>query len=159
NDTAGGSVTYFYATSPKGGSAEVFLDGHDMGPVNYNGPSGSNRSPVFGVSNTYTYTTGGQHTLEIRPIHDGVFIDGFCLPSSATAIGTPAAHPGATSQSLATQSAGQALQSSITLPTGTQAISISAEPGVGGRIQVVLINPSGAVVQTVNSSSGVAILE
>ena len=47
--------------------------------------------------------------------------------------------------------------SSITLPTGTQAIS--AEPSVAVPIQLVLINPSGTMVQTVNSSSGVAILE
>jgi hypothetical protein len=155
-----GTVTYFYATSPKGGSAEVFVDGVDKGPVNYNGPSGSNRSPIFGVSTSYPYgmTANGQHTLEIRPIHDAVFIDRFCI-GDATPTGTPAAHPGTTSQSLATQSAGQALLSSITLPTGTQAISIAAEPSVAVPIQLVLIDPSGTVVQTVNSSSGVAILE
>ena len=66
---------------------------------------------------------------------------------------------GTTSESLATQSAGHTLLSSITLPTGTQAISIAAEPSVAVPIQLVLINPSGTVVQTVNKSSGVAILE
>ena len=96
--------------------------------------------------------------LEIRPIHDAVYIDGFCI-GNATATGSPAAHPGNTSESLATQSAGQSLLSSITLPTGTQAISIAAEPNVAVPIQLVLINPSGTVVQTVNSSSGLAILE
>src|SRR3982074_353677 len=49
--------------------------------------------------------------------------------------------------------------SSITLPTGTQAISVAAEPSVAVPIQLVLIDPSGTVVQTVSSSSGVAILE
>jgi hypothetical protein len=163
DDTAlTGSVTYFYATSTKGGSADIYLDNVKVDTVSYNGSSGSNRSPVFAVApKTYSYssTMGVHHTLEIRPIHDGVFIDGFCLPHSATPTGTPAAYPGATSQSLATQSAGQTLLSSITLPTGTQAISIAAEPSVAVPIQLVLINPSGAVVQTVNSSSGVAILE
>jgi hypothetical protein len=163
DDTAlTGSVTYFYATSTKGGSADIYLDNVKVDTVSYNGSSGSNRSPVFAVApKTYNYssTMGVHHTLEIRPIHDGVFIDGFCLPPSATPTGTPAAHPGATFQSLATQSAGQALLSSITLPTGTQAISIAAEPSVAVPIQLVLIDPSGTVVQTVNSSSGVAILE
>jgi hypothetical protein len=165
-DTVPGSITYFYATSKKGGNAEVFLDNTDMGPVNYLGPTGSNRSPVFGASKSYGYgiTTNGQHTLEIRPIHNGadgnngVYIDWFCL-GNATATGQPAVHPGNTSQSLATQSAGQALLSNITLPSGTQAISIAAESSVAVPIQLVLINPSGTVVQTVNSSSGVAILE
>jgi hypothetical protein len=162
DDTAlTGSVTYFYATSLKGGSAEVFLDGVDMGPVSYVGPSGSNRSPAFGASKSFSYgpTMGGHHTLEIRPIHDGVYIDAFCLPTTATLTGSPAAHPGATSESLATQSAGQALLSSITLPAGTQAISIAAEPSVAAPIQLVLIDPSGAVLQTANSSTGVVVLE
>lgn len=51
------------------------------------------------------------------------------------------------------------MTSSITLPAGTRAISIAAEPSVAVPIQLVLINPSGTVVQTVKSSSGVAILE
>jgi hypothetical protein len=158
--TQTGTITYFYAISQKGGSAEVFLDHADMGPVYYNGTSGSNRSPIFGASKIYNYgmTANGQHTLEIRPIHDGVYIDGFCI-GNATPTGTPAAHPGNTSESLATQSAGQALLNSITLPAGTQAISIAAESSIAVPIQLVLINPSGTVVQTVNSSSGVAILE
>jgi len=158
-----GSVTYFFATSPKGGLAEVFIDSQDMGPVNYYGPSGSNRSPAFGPSASksfsYGFTIGGHHTLEIRPIHDAVYVDGFCLPPSATVTGTPPAHPGNSSESLVTQSAGQALLSNITLPVGTQAISIAAESNVAVPIQLALINPSGTVVQTVNSSSGVAILE
>jgi hypothetical protein len=154
------SIIYFYATSPKGGSAEVYIDGVDKGMVSYNGASGSNRSPGAFVSAPFTYSpnSSGDHTLEIRPIHDAVYIDGFCI-GNATATGSPAVHPGSTSQSLNTQSAGQALLSSITLPTSTQAISIAAEPNLAVPIQLVLINPSGTVVQTVNSSSGVAILE
>ena len=160
SDATQTSITYFYATSPKGGSAELYIDGVDKGPVNYNGTSGSNRSPGAFVSRPFTYspTIDGNHTLEIRPLHDAVYIDGFCI-GNATATGSPAAHPGNTSESLATQSAGQSLLSSITLPTGTQAISIAAEPNVAVPIQLVLINPSGTVVQTVNSSSGLAILE
>jgi len=110
---------------------------------------------TYGTSPTFD----GKHTLEIRPIKDAVYIDGFCIDGNATLSGTPAAHPGITSESLATQSAGQALLSSITVPAGTQAISVAAESSVAVPIQLVLINPSGSVVQTVNSSSGVAILE
>ncbi len=158
--TQTGTVTYFYATSPKGGSAEVFVDGVDMGLVNYNGPSGSNRSPIFGASTIYNYGTqpNGQHTLEIRPIHDGIFIDGFCI-GNATATGTPSAHPGNTSEMNSNQSPGQESLSSITLPSGTQAISIAAEPSVAVPIQLVLIAPSGAVLQTASSSTGVVVLE
>jgi hypothetical protein len=160
--TQTGSITYFYATSQKGGSAQVFVDGSSLGTtVNYNGLSGSNRSPIFGASMPFPYgaTTGGHHTLEIRPIRDGVFIDGFCLPSSATPTGTPAAHPGNTSEMNSNQSPGQESLTSITLPSGTQAISIAAEPSVAVPIQLVLIAPSGAVLQTASSSTGVVVLE
>jgi len=169
NDTAvTGSVTYFYATSPKGGNAEVFLDGQDKGLVNYYGTSGSNRSPAFvGASKSYNYgfTANGQHTLEIRPIHNGgdgrnaTYIDGFCLPASASLTGTPSAQPGNTDMNDANVSAGQELLRSITLPVGTQAISIAAEPSVAVPIQLVLIAPSGAVLQTASSSTGVVVLE
>jgi len=66
--TQTGTIKYFYAKSQKGGSAEVFLDNADMGPVIYNGPTGSNRSPIFGASTTYHYGTepNGQHKLEIK---------------------------------------------------------------------------------------------
>ncbi len=155
-----GSLTYFYATSPKGGSAEVFIDGASQGMVNYNGPSGSNRAPVFGASRSFNYgvATGGHHTLEIRPIQNGIFIDGFCI-GSATATGSPVAHPGATSESSVTQLPGQEVLRSVTLPAGTQAISVAAESSANVPIRLLLLDPLGRVVQTVNSSSGVAVLE
>ena len=161
DDLGTGSITYFYATSKKGGSAEVFVDNNDMGMVSYNGPTGSNRSPVFGASKAFSYglTMGGHHTLEIRPIHDGIYIDGFCLPASATPTGTPPVHPGNTDMNNANMSAGQELVRSITLQAGTQAISIAAESSVAVPIQLVLIAPSGAVLQTASSSTGVVVLE
>ena len=155
-----GTITYFYATSPKGGSAQILVDGSSQGTVNYYGSSGSNRSPVFGASRGFTYAAkpGGHHTLEIRPIKDGIYIDGFCL-GSATATGSPTTGPGPTSESSGTESAGQTLLRNITLPSGTRAISVATESSLKVPIQLILLDPSGRVVQTVNSSSGVAILE
>jgi hypothetical protein len=155
-----GTITYFYATSPKGGSAEIVIDGVSQGTLSYNGPSGSNRDPVFGASRSFNYssTNGGHHTLEIRPIKDGVYIDGFCL-GSATATGAPASGPGTTTQSSSTQNAGQTQSSNITLPTGTRAISVVVESSLKVPMQLVLLDPSGRSVQVVNSSNGVAILE
>jgi hypothetical protein len=155
-----GSITYFYATSPKGGTATVFLDGVSQGTVNYYGPSGSNKAPVFGANSSFNYgvTAGGHHTLEIRPIQKAIYIDGFCL-GSATATGSPATGPGTTSESSVTQSPAQEVLRSITLPVGTQAISVAAESSANVPIRLLLLDPSGRVVQTVNSSSGVAVLE
>jgi len=158
--TATGTVTYFYATSPRGGSAEIFVDGASQGTINYNGASGSNKAPVFGSSRGFNYgaKSGGHHTLEIRPIKDAVFVDGFCL-GTATTTGAPATGPGTTTQSNATESAGQIQLTNLSLPSGTKAISIAVESSLKVPIQLVLIDPSGKILQTVNSSSGLAILE
>jgi hypothetical protein len=43
-----GKLTYYYGTSTKGGSAEIFIDGASRGTVNYNGSSGGIKDPVFG---------------------------------------------------------------------------------------------------------------
>ena len=152
--SATGTITYFYATSSKGGSAEIFVDGTTQGTVSYNGIAGSNKAPVFGSSRGFNYgaKSGGHHTLEIRPIKDAVFIDGFCL-GTATAIGTPTTGPGTTTQSNTTESSGQTLLSNLNLPSGTKAISIAVESSVNVPMQLVLIDPSVRVVQTVNSSS------
>jgi hypothetical protein len=157
--TQAGTITYFYATSTRGGSAEVLIDGTSKGTVNYEGTSGTNRAPVFGVSRSFNYAAnGGHHTLEIRPIQKGIFIDGFCL-GNATATGSPTTGPGATSESSGTQSAGQTQLLNLPLPAGTRAVSLALESNLNVPMQLVLLDPSGKVVQTVNSSSGVAILE
>jgi len=159
--TATGAITYFYATSPRGGSAEIVVDGASKGTLSYNGSAGSNKSPVFGSSRSFDYIAkpGGHHTFEIRPIKDAVYIDGFCLGTATTPTGAPANGPGTTTQSSATESPGQTLLSNLSLPSGTKAISIAVESNLKVPMQLVLIDPSGRVVQTVNSSSGLAILE
>ncbi|HZE69619.1 MAG TPA: PKD domain-containing protein [Pyrinomonadaceae bacterium] len=158
--TQTGSITYFYATSPKGGSAEVLVDGVSQGTINYYGTGGSTRQPVFGSYRSFNYvaTAGGQHRLELRPAGNVIYIDGFCL-GSATATGSPAAGPGTTTEASSTQTAGQSVLRSVTLPAGTQAISIAAETSSNVPVQLLLLSPTGQVVQTVNSSAGVAILE
>ncbi|HSB27764.1 MAG TPA: PKD domain-containing protein, partial [Pyrinomonadaceae bacterium] len=158
--TATGAITYFYGTSPKGGSAEIFIDGASQGTINYNGSSGSNQAPAFGSSRSFTYGTRstGHHMFEIRPIKNAVYIDGFCL-GTATPTGAPAAGPGTTTQQSATESSGQTQLTNLSLPSSTKAISIAVESTTNVPIQLVLVDPSGRVVQSVNSSSGLAILE
>jgi hypothetical protein len=158
--TQTGSIIYFYATSPKGGSAEVLVDGVSQGTISYYGTAGSNRQPVFGSWRSFNYvaTAGGHHRLELRPAGNATYIDGFCL-GSATATGSPGAGPGTTTEASSTQTAGQSVLRSVTLPAGTQAISIAAETSSNVPVQLLLLSPTGQVVQTVNSSAGVAILE
>jgi hypothetical protein len=158
--TATGAITYFYATSQRGGSAEIFVDGASQGTISYNGASGSSKAPVFGSSRTFNYNakSTGHHSLEIRLIKDAVFIDGFCL-GTATTTGAPTTGPGTTTQSTATENSGQIQLTNLSLPSGTKAISIAVESNLKVPIQLVLVDPSGRIVQTVNSSSGLAILE
>lgn len=91
-------------------------------------------------------------------MQNGIYIDGFCL-GAANATGSPASGPGVTTQSSVTQSPGQEVLRSVTLPVGTRAISVAAESNANVPIRLLLLDSSGLVVQTVNSSSGVAVLE
>jgi hypothetical protein len=50
------------------------------------------------------------------------------------------------------------LLQSITLPAGTQAISVVAEASPELPIQLVLIDPSGAVLSTADNSTGLAVI-
>lgn len=153
-----GAVTYNFARSTKGGSAQIFLDGASKGVVSYSGSSGTLRAPQFGFNVRYEGLGAGAHTLEIRPISGAIYVDSFHLESSFSNA-QPAAGPGQTNTSVNTLALGQQLLQQLTVPAGTQALSIVAEPSVNVPIQLVLIDPSGAVVQTANVSSGVAVIQ
>ena len=100
---------------------------------------------------------GGAHTLEVRPISGTIYVDDFRLESSFSNA-QPTAGPGQTSTSLNTLALGQQVLQQLAVPPGTQAISILADPSVSMPIQLVLIDPSGRVVQTADASGGVAVL-
>jgi PKD repeat protein len=152
-----GKITYYYATSPKGGSAEIFLDGVSKGTVNYKGTQGSTRAPVFGPSVEFTGLASGTHTLQIKNMTDGIYIDRFCLESS-TASGNPATGPGTTSTSQNSLNANQQASQSVVVGTNATAISVVADVTPAVPVQLVLIDPSGSILQTANGSSGLVVL-
>src|SRR6185369_13800004 len=82
----------------------------------------------------------------------------FCLTSSASNA-QPSSGPGATATSTASILAGQQSLSSLTLPAGTQAISVVVSSTPGIPVTHALLNATGATLQTVSSSSGVLVLE
>jgi hypothetical protein len=153
-----GKITYNYATSTKGGSAEILLDGSSKGTVSYSGSSGSLQSPVFGSSISYANLSSGQHTLEIRPTKGAVYVDGFTL-NSASSFTQSASGPGQTSSGTSTIGAGQELLQNLSAGPSTQAISVVAATNATVPLKLVLISPSGGVVASVDSSSGVAVLD
>jgi len=66
------------------------------------------------------------------------------------------AGPGTTSSNTTSLNPGKLLLQSLTLPAGTQAISVVAEASPELPIQLLLIDPSGAVLNTANNSTGIA---
>jgi hypothetical protein len=152
-----GKLTYYYGTSTKGGSAEVFVDGASRGTVNYSGASGGLKDPVFGAKVEFGNLAPGQHTIQLKNMSDGVYIDRFCLEASAST-GESTSGPGGTTTSTSTISAGQQLLNSLPVASGATAISVVAASSNNLPIKLALISPSGAVLQTADSVNGVAVL-
>jgi hypothetical protein len=153
-----GTLTYSYATSKNGGSADILLDGVSQGSINYGGTAGSLNSPVFGATSPYAGLQAGSHTLEIRPIKGAVYVDGFQL-ESANSSAQPSSGPGQTASATNTLSAGQQLLQNLTVPSGTQAISVLAVTDTVVPLKLVLISPSGVILGAVDSSSGLALID
>jgi len=151
-----GTLAYFYATSTKGGSAQVFIDGVPKGSVSFAGAQGDVRTPQFGPSLTFDALAAGTHTFELRAISGAAYVDGFCL-ASASSSAQPSAGPGATSNSTGTLSAAQSLINTISLPAKTTAVALADD--APAPIQLVLMSASGKVLATASNSSGPAVIE
>lgn len=87
-----GKVTYYYAKSTKGGTADVYIDGAFKGTINYKGNVGSLKNPEFNANYKAEFGSlpAGPHILEIRMPRDGVYVDRFCLENSSST-GAPTA--------------------------------------------------------------------
>lgn len=162
--TGGGKITYYFARSTKGGTAEVaLLSGStqlQVRTVNYRGSAGSSRDPEFNEAvykEEFVIPAAGNYTLAVRNTNGAVYIDRFKL-ESATSNAQPAAGPGSTTSNVGTVTPGQELLQSITVPQGAQAISVMAEASPELPIQLMLIDPSGAIINTANNSTGFAVI-
>ena len=150
-----GAVTYDYATSPKGGTADVLLDGVSQGTISFAGPNGSTKAPAFGFSQHYGGLQPGTHTLQING-SGTIYLDKICLESSSSN-SQPASGPGSTSANSSSLLAGQSLASQLTVPSTATAMSIVAESSAG-VVQVALIDPTGLTLATADTSSGLAVI-
>jgi PKD repeat protein len=154
-----GSITYSFAKSTKGGTADVYLDGVFKQTVNFAGSSGTTQAPEFKPDYNVQYggLSPGAHRLEVKNLKGVVYIDSFCLQNSVTAT-QPTTGPGTTTNQASSVSAGQTSSSGFTVPAGAQEISVVAESSLSVPYKLVLVNPSGVAVQTVDASNGVAVL-
>ena len=153
-----GRMEYRFAKSTKGGTADVYLDGVFRQTVSYKGSTGTMQSPQFGSSVSYPGLTSGSHVFELRNLQGVAYVDAFCLESSSSNA-QPASGPGQTTSGNSTLAVGQQAIQQLPLPGGAQAIAIVAEASANVPIQLVLIDPSGSVLTTANSSAGLAVIE
>ncbi|MGI8493877.1 MAG: sialidase family protein, partial [Pyrinomonadaceae bacterium] len=148
-----GSITYNYAKSTKGGSAEVILDGVSKGTISFKGTQGSMRAPEYGYNVKFDNLSSGSHTLELRNIVGSVYVDGFTL-SSATTSANPTSGPGQTSSSTGTVNVGSELLKSVNVEQSATALSIIAESNA--PIRLVVVDPFGSILGISDASNGSA---
>ncbi len=161
-----GTLQYFYAKSTKGGTAQVLIDGKapmTNGTVNYQASagragSGSMHDPFFKdttgklFSVTYSFTGKGFHTFELVNLTGPAYVDKFCI-TNATSSTMATAGPGTTTTSTSALAAGQSLLQSVLVPSNALGFSVAAEADANVPYKLVVIDPSGKVLGTVNSSA------
>lgn len=145
-----GSITYHYQKTSKGGTAEVFVDNVSKGIVNFKG-TGTGSTLPFEVSK-------GQHTLEIRNLNGASYVDKFTLRNAGSRA-VPSSGPGATSSNTDALDLGGDITKSFSVQPGTSQIAVMAETIHNAPIRLVLINPSGSIVDTVEATNGLAVIE
>ena len=87
---------------------------------------------------------------------DGVvYLDRFVLQSSGSTA-NPASAPGETTNQSTSASGGETSSVTYQPPANAQSFSIFAESSMNVPFQLVLVNPNGLAVETVNASNGMA---
>lgn len=151
-----GAITYNYAKSTKGGSAEVVLDGVSKGVVSFKGTQGSMQAPQYGYNVKFSGLAKGSHSLELRNINGSVYVDGFTL-ESATTSARPTSGPGQTSSGSGTVNVGGQLLKSVNVEKGATALSVIAESNA--PIRLVIIDPFGSILGISDAAKGSALVE
>jgi hypothetical protein len=152
-----GSLSYAFAKSPKGGTADVYLDGVLKTTINYAGSAGSTQAPEFKPEYKVQFggLAEGNHKLEIKNMRDVVYVDQFCLTSS-TITSQPATGPGNTSNQSGNASPGQTTSTNYQPQSGSQEMSVTVESSLNVPFKIALVSPSGLTLQTVDSVTGLA---
>jgi hypothetical protein len=152
-----GSLSYAFAKSPKGGTADVYLDGVLKTTINYADSAGSTQAPEFKPEYKVQFggLAEGNHKLEIKNMRDVVYVDQFCLTSS-TITSQPATGPGNTSNQSGNASAGQTTSTNYQPQSGSQEMSVTVESSLNVPFKIALVSPSGLTLQTVDSVTGLA---
>ncbi|HYC89209.1 MAG TPA: hypothetical protein VEO54_08370 [Thermoanaerobaculia bacterium] len=156
NDGGTATLNYNFATSTKGGTADVYIDNVFRETVNFRGTAGDSKNPVFGASRTYSGLAPGNHTFELRNMRDSVYVDRFCVTNGFSS-GAPApAAPGATSSTQQSALPGQQLLSSVTVPAGATELSVAAVADGTTPLRLIVLDPLGGTAGVVSGNGIVA---
>jgi len=161
-----GTLQYFYAKSTKGGTAQVLIDGKapmTNGSVNYQATagtagSGSMQDPFFKdktgklFSFTYNIVGKGFHTFELINLNGPAYVDKICITNGGSSTMATAGPGTTTTTANLLAVGGQALQN-LLVPSNALGFSVAAEADANVPYKLVVIDPSGKVLGTVNSSS------
>jgi PKD repeat protein len=155
-----GSITYWFAKSPKGGSADIYLDGVLKQTISYAGSSGSTQQPEFRADYKLQFSglAAGAHRLEIRNMSGVAYLDRFTLESSVSNA-QPASGPGSTTNESNSVSGGQSASNPYQMQSGSQEISIVVDANLNVPFKVLLVDPSGLTLQTVDAIGGTAVID
>jgi hypothetical protein len=146
----GSEITYFFAASEQGGTADVFLDGALAATVSYAGTAPGS-SPEPGRSITFGDLGEGTHEIVIAHRGGAVYVDGFEIVSRA---GGGADASAAGTGSVTTTSTGQLSGLGTTLLTRTVEVGPDDEwlsvvvEGASKLPTVNVLDPTGVLVAT-----------
>ena len=169
-----GSITYYFARSKNGGTADLYLDGVKKTTVNYKSSSDSTKAPQISdsISLSFDNLQPGAHTIELNNLDGVVYLDRFVLRTVSTAApaaqaagsesgsnAMPASGPGETTSQSSSAGARDSANTSYQAPPNSQSISIFTESSLNLPYQLVLISPEGLTLKTVNASNGMATIE
>ncbi|HXG38138.1 MAG TPA: S8 family serine peptidase [Bacteroidota bacterium] len=168
----GSGVDVHYATGPRGGTAEVFIDGVSQGRIDfYRAPSDPNRPDnsgkkdlTFGVVARYSVSPG-THTFRLNVLNDGpssspprnmVYVDGFVVRGAPQGTGNPTE-----TQSLVSSTVSPASLVSQTLEAGSSTTLMTGvlEAPEGTDLDLVVLNPLGAVVAQSRTSESPEVVQ
>ncbi|HWM94489.1 MAG TPA: hypothetical protein VN493_27285 [Thermoanaerobaculia bacterium] len=140
----GDTITYHYATSRKGGEADVFIDGQLRETISYYGPT---YHVEFGASKTYSGLGAGPHEIKIILKFEAVYVDGFTLGDCGQALASAVEYTTTTTSSKSDLSLGPIVTKQIQVGPDDGVVSVLVEGG-SKLMTVRILDSLGQVVAT-----------
>ena len=137
----GDQVTYSFARSSAGGTADVFIDGAFKGTVSFFSAS---TAPTFGHTVSYSGLGAGSHELLIRPRSGATYVDGFEFCSGGGADASAVQHRSVTQTSTGTLGLAP-LTRTVQVGPNDEEVSVVVE-GLAAPLTVQLLDPLGSVI-------------